>query len=58
VTEIDTLISGAVGGSVAAFAVTSVVLGQIRHAYDKKLQALQMQLIALRAELNAGYESD
>jgi len=53
--EIDALIAGAVGGSAAAFCVACIVLAQMKYAYDEKLQAFQMQLISLRAELNAGY---
>ena len=54
-TEIDALIAGCVGGSVAGLGIAIVMLGQIKFAYDEKLKALQLQLIAIRSELNREY---
>lgn len=54
--ELDAMIAGAVGGSMAALGMAFVLLGHIKWHFDQKIKDLQFQLIALRAELNAGYE--
>ena len=51
-TEIDALIAGAVGGSLAGIVMCLALLGQIRFAYEEKFRTLQYQIIALRVELN------
>ena len=56
--EFEILIAGAVGGSLAAIALAFVMLGHIKFCYDKKLEAIQLQLISLRAELNVGYGNE
>ena len=54
-TELDALIAGAAGGSLSAMAMTLALLGHMKYCYEKKLEALQLQLVALRVELNVGY---
>lgn len=53
--DLDIFLSGAVGGFIASMAMTFVALGHIKYCYDAKIQALQLQLIAIRSELNVGY---
>ena len=48
-TEIDMLLAGMVGGSIAGLAMAWVVLGHIKYCYDRKLMILRMQIIGLQA---------
>ncbi len=53
--EFDIVLTGAVGGFVASIAMMFVTLGHIKYCYDRKFEAIQLQLISLRSELNSGY---
>ena len=53
--EFDIILSAFVGGSLAASIVTTVFLSHVKWCYDEKLKGLQLQLIALRSEVNTGY---
>lgn len=55
--EFDVLMTGAVGGFLSGAAIVFMLWGQMRWAYDKKLEAFQLQLLALRVELNNNYDS-
>ena len=48
-TEIDALIAGAVGGSIAGFGIAFLVLAKIKKVYDQKIMYLRMQIIGLQA---------
>lgn len=54
-TEIEILISGFVGGALAASVVAMAFLAHIKWCYDEKIKTLQYQLVALRTEMNTGY---
>jgi len=47
--EIDALIAGVVGGSIAGLGIVLVCLGHIKHVYDQKIMYLRMQIIGLQA---------
>jgi len=53
--EMDIFLSGCVGGFIASIAMSWVALAHIKYCYDRKFHTIQLQLIALRSELNAGY---
>lgn len=57
-TEIDMIISGTVGGSIAGLAISWVMLGHIRYCYEEKLKILQIQLAAIRAQLSSDIDND
>lgn len=48
-TEIDALIAGAAGGSIAAIVVAVAFLSHIKYLYDQKIMFLRMQIIGLQA---------
>ncbi len=50
-TEIDALIAGMAGGSIAAICVGYAVLMHIKFVYDQKLLYLRMQIIGLQAQM-------
>lgn len=50
-TELDALIAGAAGGSVAALCVAVICFGQIKNLYDQKIMYLRMQIIGLQAQI-------
>lgn len=52
--EIDALIAGAVGGSLAAMCVSYAVLMHIKHVYDQKMMVLRMQMIGLQSIMGVG----
>ena len=47
--EIDALIAGAVGGSIAGVGMAFIVLAEIKRLYDTKIMMLRMQIIGLQA---------
>jgi len=47
--EIDALIAGAVGGSIAGLGIVFVCLAHIKHVYDQKMMTLRIQMIGLQA---------
>jgi len=48
--EIDALIAGAVGGSIAGLGIAFIVLAEIKRLYDTKIMYLRMQIIGLQAK--------
>lgn len=46
----DVLVAAIAGGFVSSAVMAVVFYGQIRWAYDQKLKALQMQILALHIE--------
>ena len=53
--EIEMLIAGFVGGSIASSVMGMVFWAHIKWCYDEKFKSLQLQLIALRSEVSTGY---
>jgi len=47
--EIDALIAGAAGGSLAAMCVAYGMLLHIKYVYDQKMMTLRIQMIGLQA---------
>ena len=57
-TDIDMLMAGFVGGAISAFAIAVVMFNQIKFAFGERVSTLEMQLLALRVELDSSYSND
>lgn len=56
--ELDALIAGFIGGAIASFAFMAVIVGHVKYVFHDRMKQFQIQLIALRAELNSSYSDD
>lgn len=54
--EMDILITAAVGGFFSSAVMSLVLFNQIKWAYDQKIETLRMQVVALQVAVGSGYE--